>query len=90
MGKPNTKPKSETDKQKPVYKARVGHVTAAVWENTTKDGVVTYSVTIQKSYKDDNEQWQNTDFLWVSDVLPAMKALDRAHTWILEQYENKE
>lgn len=90
MANPKTKSKSAEGVNRPVHKSRVGHVTASVWESTNKDGVVSYSITIQKSYKDDKDAWQNTDFLWASDALTAMKALDRAHTWILEQYDNKE
>jgi len=81
----------KTDKpvNKPVHKCRVGHVSSAVWQGETKDGVVTYSVTLQKSYQNDDGVWLNTDFLWASDVLPAMKALDKAHDYILSAYENK-
>ena len=70
----------------PVFKSRVGAVTASVWSNTSKDGVVFYSVNIQKSYKDDKDVWHNTDSLNSHDVLCTIKALDKAHDYILEQY----
>ena len=71
----------------PVFKSRVGHVTVSVWSNNNKDGEVFYSSSIQKSYKDDQDKWQNTDSLSPSDMLSARKALDKAHDFILEQYE---
>ena len=50
-------------KQKP-RKHRSGAVSAAVWENTiqTDDGPKTVqNITFQRSYKDADGQWKNTD-----------------------------
>lgn len=58
---------------KPVKKLRVGNVTAAIWKNDD----TFYSVTLQKSYKQDDE-WKNTDSLNHGDLLNAAKALQRA------------
>ena len=64
----------------PVKKFRVGSVTAAVWKN---DG--NYSVTLQKSFKDrESEEWRNTDTLFHSDVVCAMKALERAENFMAQ------
>lgn len=62
----------------PVKKFRVGAVTATVWKNENN-----FSVTLQKSYKD-GEEWKNTDTLFHSDVLCAMKALERAEAFIAQ------
>ena len=64
---------------KPVKKFRVGNVTVAVWKNEDF-----HSVTLQKSYKD-GEEWKNTDSLSGGDILNAMKALERAETFISAQ-----
>ncbi len=64
---------------KPVKKCRVGSVTAAIWKN---DGF--FSVTLQKSYKQDDE-WKNTESLSHGDLLNAAKALERAEEWISAQ-----
>lgn len=61
----------------PVKKFRVGSVTAAVWKS--EHG---YSVTLQKSYRDENGTWQNTTSLFQADVVCAMRALDRAERYI--------
>ena len=66
---------------RPVRKFRVGNVTAAVWKNEGQNGSV-MSVTLQKSYKDGNEEWQNTDTLFHGDILNAIKALERAEAYI--------
>ncbi len=62
----------------PVKKFRVGSVTAAVWKNENN-----FSVTLQKSYREkDSEEWRNTETLFHSDILCAMKALERAEEFI--------
>ncbi len=87
MAKPERKPATQ-DKSKPIFKAWVNGVTAAVW-SYTEDKKTTYSVTLQRSYKDDKDQWCNSDFLFQSDLQGARKALDKAHDYILAQYEEK-
>jgi hypothetical protein len=64
-------------KNEPVKRFRVGSVTAAVWVN---DG--NFSVTLQKSYKNEEDKWANTQTLFHSDVLCAIKALERAEAYI--------
>jgi len=66
----------EDDRGLPVKKCRIGNVTAAVWKSNGG-----YSVTLQKSYKADDE-WKNTDSLFHGDILNAMKVLERAERYI--------
>lgn len=65
---------------KPVEQFRIGAVVAAVWRNDNG-----YAVTLRRSYKDRNEQWQDSDQLFPSDLLNAAKVLERAETWIADQ-----
>lgn len=67
---------------KPAYKARIGYVEAAVWEN---DGF--YSVTISRNYKDDAGEYQSSSSLNHSDLLNAMQCLKRAETFIASKQE---
>jgi len=51
-------------KQKPVKKFRSGTVSAAVWENViqTENGYKTVqNITFQRGYRDETNQWKNTD-----------------------------
>ena len=57
---------------KPAAKFRVGFITATVWKN---DGGF-YTAQLQRSYKDDRGEWQNTDQLNHGDLLNAAKALE--------------
>jgi hypothetical protein len=66
------------DPNAPVAKFRVGFVTASVWKNDTGF----YSVTLQRSYRDDAGAWQNADNFSHGDLLNAAKVLERAEHWI--------
>ena len=62
----------------PAARIRIGSVTAAVWKNDTGF----YSVTLERSYRDDAGAWQNTDSLGHGDLLNAAKVLERAEDYI--------
>jgi hypothetical protein len=68
----------------PDYKAHFGRVQAAVWRRDL-EGRTSYSVSVTRSYKDKQDQWQRTTQLDEDDLLPAAKALDDAYTWIQRQ-----
>src|SRR5262245_35198675 len=76
-------PAETTERQEPStsrapdYKAHYGRVQAAVWRRET-DGRTTYSVSLTRSYRDKQDQWQRTTSLDEDDLLPAAKALDDA------------
>lgn len=63
----------------PVQRFRIGLISAAVWKN---DGF--YSVTLQRSYKE-NDEWKQTEQLGAGDLLNAAKVLTRCEEWIAEQ-----
>lgn len=64
---------------RPVEKFRIGLITAAVWKNDSS-----YTVTLQRSYKDGND-WKHTDQFFASDLLNAAKVFERAEAWIADQ-----
>lgn len=63
----------------PLFKSRIGYVTATVWKNDQF-----YSVKVSRSYRD-GEDWKETDNLGHADVLCAIKALERAEAFIASQ-----
>ena len=73
-------------KNKPETKVRVGAVTATVWKNIfQKDGKTyeNFSVNLQRSYKDKDEKWQNTDSLKTNDLPKAILALQKAYEFLV-------
>lgn len=86
MSKMNTRSQAkQSSSNAPVYKYWCFGVEAAVWCNT-KDGKDTYSVTLRKSYKDEDGNWKETNNLFSNDVLNAARALEHAHAYIVSQY----
>ena len=65
----------------PIKKIRVGCASATIWENKkTIDGkeVVFNSVSVDKNYKDKDDQWQTTNSLSVQDIPKMILALQKA------------
>ena len=68
----------------PLKRIRFGMVHASVWQNEA-NGKTFYSVTLERAYKEGDETKYSNSF-GRSDLLDAAKALDQAHTWINDQF----
>jgi hypothetical protein len=67
----------------PVHEVRLGRIKAAVWENTTENGV-RHNVTICRLYKD-GDQWKDSSSFGRDDLPLVIKVADKAHNWIFNQ-----
>lgn len=76
-----TKMKKTSKKENsPIYKLRAGSIQASVWENETKDGNVFNTVTLQRSYKDKNDEWQAQSVsMGINELLNCAAVLQRVH-----------
>jgi hypothetical protein len=70
----------------PAHKIRISNITATVWRNSGSNGPW-YSVQLQRSYKNGDDQWRQTEALGQDDLLTGAKLLDQAHDWIVQQME---
>jgi hypothetical protein len=70
----------------PAHKIRIGNLSAIIWRNSGENGPW-YSVQPQRSYKNSDDEWRNTEALGADDLLTMAKLLDQAHTWIVQQME---
>lgn len=73
------------EKNTPERKFRAGGVAATIWQNNiVKDGhEATYrTVSLERSYKDKNNQWQSTSSLRVNDLPRAALVLNKAYEYI--------
>lgn len=70
----------------PAHKIRFGNLSAIIWRNAGENGTW-YSVQPQRSYKNGDDQWRNTEALGFDDLLTMAKLLDEAHSWIAQQME---
>ena len=72
---------------KPAAKVSLYPVSAAIWRNSNQKGVF-YSVTFERSYKDDDGKWQSSTSFSVSELLLLSKVADQAHSKIYELRAN--
>lgn len=63
----------------PAAKFRLGFVTATVWKNDDF-----FNVVLTRSYKDADDQWQDTDQLNAGDLQNAREVLQKACDFVVE------
>lgn len=82
---------TESSGNKPDAKFKYGAMKATVWKNVDKknNDIVHYSVDLQRTYKDKNDQWQQTSSVGEGDLPKAILAMQEAYKYILETKENK-
>ena len=70
----------------PIMKFAAGGVQVAVWENegTSKDGTIRSfnSISIDRRYKDKNDEWKSTNSLKLNDIPKAILALQKAYEYL--------
>lgn len=73
----------------PAKKFRAGAVSASVWitQVTLKDGRPFNKsvVKLQRSYKNKDDTWANTDYLELDDIPKAVLVLQDTYKFLLEQ-----
>lgn len=74
----------ESEKVRPVHEVRLGRIRAAIWENRTENGP-RHNVTLSRLYKDEQDDWRDSDSFGRDDLLVLAKVADLAHTWICDQ-----
>ncbi len=81
-------PKDIRDKPRPVHEVRIGRIKAAIWKNSTENGV-RFNATLSRIYRD-GEEWKSTDSFGRDDLLLLAKVADQAHSWICNQVQDDE
>ncbi len=76
-------PKQE--RQRPAHECRIGRIRATIWQNHHETQGTWYSITLTRSYKDGQNQWQTSTSFGRDDLPLLAKVADMAHTWIFEQ-----
>ena len=74
----NTQPKNQ-----PVDSIRLSNIEVSIWANRDSEGKLYHSVTLQRSYKND-QGYQSSGSLFQRDLPIASKALDMAFDRIRE------
>ena len=75
----------------PVKRFGAGAVQVAVWENDGKDGEKFNTVSIQRNYKDKNDEWKSSSSMKISDIPKAILALQKTYEYlVLKEREDTE
>jgi hypothetical protein len=69
--------------KQPIHSIRFGYIKANIWFNQTKSGD-RHNVTVTRLYRD-GDLWRESQHFGRDDLLLLAKALDQAHTWIMQQ-----
>ena len=73
-----------SDAKKPASRISLHPVSAAIWRNQNQKGDAFYSVTFERSYKDEDGKWQASNSFSLSELLLLSKVADQAHSKIYE------
>jgi hypothetical protein len=84
---PKHERKSYVRRKKPAAKISLYPVSAAIWRNANPKGVF-YSVTFERSFKDESGKWQTSSTFNASDLLLLAKVADLAHSEIYKLRAN--
>jgi len=66
----------------PIKKFAAGGIQVAVWENQGKEGNSYYTVSIDRRYKDKNDEWKSSNSLKMNDLPKAILALEKAYEFM--------
>jgi hypothetical protein len=70
----------------PAHKIRISNLTVTIWRNQSEKGAW-YSVTPNRSYKNGDDAWKDTDSLGYDDLLTMAELLRQAFGWIAKQMQ---
>lgn len=71
--------------KEPIFNARYGRVSGAVWENQDKEGNVYHSVTFDRSYTDGEEVKNTKSFGTGSDLSNLDRVMFDIKVWLAGQ-----
>ena len=74
-----------TKDKAPVKTYRHFNISASVFANEGKNGNTYYTVTLERGYKDKNENWQHSSSFLRDEIPVASHLLVQAWTYVLEQ-----
>jgi hypothetical protein len=75
----------ETKGKAPSHKVRVGSTVAAIFPHESKDGRTFYNTHVVRVYKDEHNQYVDSNSFLETQLLELAKAAELAHTWIVER-----
>ena len=69
---------------KPIHTIRYGSVRATIWRNEGEKGFF-HTVTVSRSWRDEKNEWHDSQSFHFKDLPHLAKAVSDAHSWIAWQ-----
>jgi hypothetical protein len=84
---------NENTGNQPEKKFRAGAISATVWQNmgqSKKTGETTSyrTISLQRGYKDKNDQWQSTNSFRINDLPRAAVVLKQAYEYLVTKQQD--
>ena len=76
----------ESKAKAPSHKIRVGSTVATIWPNESDNGRTFYSTSVVRVYKNDHDEYVESNSYLESQLLELAKAADLAHSWIIQKH----
>ncbi len=70
------------DNSKPIFKVKIGNIDVAVWEHKNVSNNIYHSISYEKNYLDEKEEWQKTKNLLANDIFNLQLGLQKAYEFI--------
>lgn len=77
----------EKRKNKPIHEERLGCIRGSVWSNESEQGRSWPTVTVSRSYKDSNGEWNDVKSYRSHDLPCVVEVLVRVMNWFRAQAE---
>lgn len=86
----NGRGKSES-KAQPAHRVKIGYVEATVWRNEGDTGVW-FNITVRRSWKNDQDEWQESNSYGTREACQLVQAVQMANAWAvqaeMDEYES--
>ena len=80
-----------TKKNGPIFSQQLGSIRASVWETQSDEGKTFHNITLARSYKDKNGDWQESNtFNGLADLALVREAARLAANWIEQREQDLE
>lgn len=70
-------------KAQPAHRVKIGYVEATVWRNEGDTGVW-FNITVRRSWKNDNDEWQESNSYGTRESCQLVQAVQMACTWAVQ------
>lgn len=84
MSKSNSNSRGRSEpKAEPAHRVKIGYVEATVWKNEGDTGTW-YNITCRRSWKDDKDEWHESNSYGTREACQLTQAIQMATAWAVQ------